>query len=611
MMKQGRRELSEETLDQLIRNFSQLKGEYDESIEDDGVFVRTQAFVELTARRTTRSNTVLLGRKGDGKTALLRRLAHDLRVNGARPSGERVCEVFEQIDIEDTYFTELINKFRQIMDLIHARHPTMAPDFIARELWSKYLLLVALRVGCSKAMELQALGQLQADVAALKALEQRTLQELDIQVQFADTTGVSKGFLPYLGALLARMIPSDEGFARSLEFDQERERERERDREPLVALQELPTELIKGAALIGNAWLHVTIALDRFDDFVDRLVTNNPSTTQTLRRNFLHGLISALYKVQRQKSFRWLRLVASLPEDLVVDLDLREIAAHQQLLFVRITWSLEHLREMLDSRVASVIPGANWTDLFPFQVASSNKRVQRKELASDYLVRHTTRRPREVMSQALGLLEHLRLSGKQIDSRAMNMVVASNNTRIVQSQIIPEWKSSLPTLHTAIARLHRAEFKTVFSFADFVQSGIAPVLVPVSGAADSGPVDEIKALIALSSLFRVGMLGFRVRRATPREGFLRQGESDFVQYVFSHSAAQTPIPDITSLLMATNVLALADAAEGRSVRGFLMAGCDAKYDLQLCFAPMFFESLDAEHDFSFVVDEILDTEVVA
>ena len=45
MMKQGRRELSEETLDQLIRSFSQLKGEYDESIEDDGVFVRTRAFV--------------------------------------------------------------------------------------------------------------------------------------------------------------------------------------------------------------------------------------------------------------------------------------------------------------------------------------------------------------------------------------------------------------------------------------------------------------------------------------------------------------------------------------------------------------------------------------
>jgi hypothetical protein len=63
--------------------------------------------------------------------------------------------------------------------------------------------------------------------------------------------------------------------------------------------------------------------------------------------------------------------------------------------------------------------------------------------------------------------------------------------------------------------------------------------------------------------------------------------------------------------MATHVLALAIAGEGRSVRGYLMAGCDAKYDLQLCFAPMFVESLDASHDFSFVGDGIQESDVVA
>src|SRR6266446_2224401 len=134
MIKQGRKDLSPDMVEKLIRCFEQFKAEDDERLEDDTVFVRTSAFTELLARQTTRINTVLLGRKGDGKTALLRRLAHDLRHNGDEPNGERSVEIFHQIDMEETYFTELINKFQLLSNRIRNDHPNIPTEQIAKKL---------------------------------------------------------------------------------------------------------------------------------------------------------------------------------------------------------------------------------------------------------------------------------------------------------------------------------------------------------------------------------------------------------------------------------------------------------------------------------------------
>lgn len=193
----------------------------------------------------------------------------------------------------------------------------------------------------------------------------------------------------------------------------------------------------------------------------------------------------------------------------------------------------------------------------------------------------------------------------------MNLVVAASNPNIVDKQIVPEWKSVLPNLPLVIQRLHRSGLRTVFSFSELAQTKIAPLIVPETKHEDKALSEEIKALLALSLLFRVGMVGFRLRRATPGAGYIRQGDSDHVRYIYSYSPAQDGLKDATDLLTDPKLRDNVDLEQGKAVRAMLVDGKQAKYDIQLCFAPLFFESLDAEHDFSFVVDEIVeeDTEV--
>ena len=66
-IRQGRRDISPEQLRRLINTFADSKAEDDQGIDSDDIFVRTSAFVELITRQENRSNTVVLGRKGDAR----------------------------------------------------------------------------------------------------------------------------------------------------------------------------------------------------------------------------------------------------------------------------------------------------------------------------------------------------------------------------------------------------------------------------------------------------------------------------------------------------------------------------------------------------------------
>jgi hypothetical protein len=596
VLRQGRKDLTTEIINRLITSFGQFKAEEDEQIEDDNVFVRTSAFTKLEARQASRTNTVLLGRKGDGKTALLRRLAHDLKVMGAKPNSERTVEVFFQIDMEETYFVELISKFQQLAARIHANHPRIPNDQISKKLWTKFLQLVALQQACSAVSHQNLARQVGVEAAEFDLLAGSVTKELG-QVSRPNTADASQGFVGYLARLMRKLNFTDGAIAGDL-ADGDNERN-----DPLQVLRDLPEQFAEGAKRVSSAGLHLTLALDRFDDFIDRLVSDDFETTRQLRRQFLHGLISALYHLQKLSEYRWLRVIASLPEDLVVDLDLRELASHRRMLFVEITWSVDDLRTILDNRVGAVISGLTWSDLFTFQVANANKKVQRKEAVSDYLIRHTTRRPRELMAQALGIFERMRDTGKPIDSQALNVVVAASNQSIVETQVIQEWKAVLPGLETFIARLRRHEPRTVFGYADLLQWNYSTLVKDHLPRASAGN-DDIKAMLALSFLYRIGMIGFRVRRKTQRTGYLRQGDNDFARYVYSYSPDKAPIADVTSFLESPKLAELVDSDQGKAVRALLTDGQQSKYEVAVCLAPMFFECVDAEHDASFIVDEV-------
>src|SRR5690349_4247631 len=107
MIRQGRREIAPYVLDKLISCFQQFKAENDDRLDRDSVFDETEAFRQLIAQQGPLTNTVLLGRKGDRKTALLRRLGQALAAPDARFGEEGSIEALQKIDVEHTYFPEL------------------------------------------------------------------------------------------------------------------------------------------------------------------------------------------------------------------------------------------------------------------------------------------------------------------------------------------------------------------------------------------------------------------------------------------------------------------------------------------------------------------------
>ena len=121
-----------------------------------------------------------------------------------------------------------------------------------------------------------------------------------------------------------------------------------------------------------------------------------------------------------------------------MDLDLREIAAHKRLLYLQIRWSNEDLKEILDNRIRAVLPDGSWDSLFPTQIQNTGKNVQTKELCVDYIIRHTTRRPRELMYHACALFKEMQRRNGAISNEDVSKIVARSNVEIVADQLVPE-----------------------------------------------------------------------------------------------------------------------------------------------------------------------------
>ena len=108
----------------------------------------------------------------------------------------------------------------------------------------------------------------------------------------------------------------------------------------------------------------------------------------------------------------------------------------------------------------------------------------------------------------------------------------------------------------------------------------------------------------LPVLFRIGVIGFRVRQATADDGYKLQGENDYAKYIFNHSADTSPISDLTTLLMDPKLLSLLESDAAKAVRALVQSGREADYDIRLCFSPIFFESMGIQHGERFIVGEI-------
>jgi hypothetical protein len=274
------------------------------------------------------------------------------------------------------------------------------------------------------------------------------------------------------------------------------------------------------------------------------------------------------------------------------------------LLFLRIRWSEADLAEMLDNRIRAVIPDGSWDALFPNQIQNTGKNVQRKEGCADYIIRHTTRRPRELMYHAYAMFTGIQRRGRALSTEDVSEIVARTNIDLVSDQLLPEWKSAAPQLTNYFQRMVRVQASSVFTMQKFSEWSAGLSLLPAYYGTDTQISDEWKYFLVLPILFRIGVLGFRVRQQEPERGYILQGENDYAKYIFNHTIDTDPIGDLTSLLGDPKLSGLLDSDAAKSVRALVISGRDAGYDIRLCFAPLFFESMKVKHVERYVVDEI-------
>jgi hypothetical protein len=570
----GKKDVSDDQLRDLERCFSILKAESDNNI-DDGAFVRTAAFIELADRQVNRSNTVVLGRKGDGKTALLRRLQFELQSSQAQQPGSAPVEVFCSINVQETFFVELIDQFETISARIHADFPRISIEHISRKLWTRFFSLTSLQLALDEVYALRP--ERRTEYAAVEAM----INDEIGSPRLIGEPDVNHNFLSLLRTLVRRLSLSDEAIADDLDES------RERAFEPLSILRELPRDLVIAARDIGSEPVRLTISIDQFDDYIDHLISSGLHGTRRLRRAFLHGLISALYDMERRTEFRWLRIVASLPA-------------------LQLRWSVNDLEQMLDNRVKVVLPDACWDDLFPAQIANKNKNVQRKERCTDYIIRHSTRRPRELMTHASAIIRRTRRGQQALTPKELSEVVAETNKAIVRDQVVAEWKSVVPDLEKLFNRQFREKPSTVFSLAELSRWSTLQAINSAFYVSPSSIPEEWRTIFALAVLFRIGVVGFRVRQVEPGQGYVHQGDNDYARYIYSHSRVTDPIRDVVSLLQSPKLEQEIESDSSRAIRAMLQSGRDQDYDIRLCLSPLFFESLQAAHVERYVVGEIND-----
>lgn len=621
-IRQGNLSLTKEHIARLIERFTNIKAEDETAIALDSVFVRTAAFSELLRRQSSRKNTVLLGRKGDGKTAFLSKMIRNIK----NPSGEDFdgieCapEYVLPIDMQDSFFPEMLATFEQLATKVGDTLSHIPPVQVAQILWKNALKLSATSFAIESVTADEQLPENLESQSLLAEASDICRDELNGRPRLR-TADISQALLRFLRRQLdkLRLIPSDE----ELEKDG---RDESPTPSPLDVLKDIDPTINDAAQCLLEAGVRVTLTMDRFDDFVDHFVSDDIDRTRTLRRQFLHGLILAIAELERDDRYGWLRIVASLPEDLVVDLNVREIANHEKILFVRIVWTEADLRVFLDRRVSSVIPGKRWSDLFNRNIKNSNKLVQASEECEIYLIRHTTRRPRELMAHALELLHRLRTSGQGVSAEEVPKIVADSNRAIVESQVLVEWGATIPLLQAFTERLAQREPPTVFSFNEFSTFvSKLPIIYSLLPRADiakrrlekvSRPdserklQEEEKNLLTLSVLFEIGVVGVRVSRPDFKKRYQMQGDADYARYIFSYSQDAWPVNHIIDILLGPGLLHKIANNKHSFALSSLKEGTVERLKLELCISPIFIETLECDHRKSYIIGQMGEINVV-
>ncbi len=562
--------------------FSSIKAEDDKILQARmyDLFVTTSEYYETEVK----GKSIVVGRKGSGKTAILLGYSHN---HGAK------YKSMSQIDADDIPITSLYNFYLRTHIRISAELVNKAKEINSEIEYTELASLID-PVRLSSHAWSKAFQNFAIYLAATHLLDENNCSNEERDILFRVTNTIrgqldDKDVTAFLYALLT------ENYGEIVDLIQETVSSYVGNAwAKLISLitnrllgrfREKPTTDFKNARSIinkyaeSNEW-NILITFDRFDDFYDKhyedlqQLKDDHDASYLARRQvlsaILEGLILGVSEIKKEKDYEWLDILITIPMDKFMELDLRERARIELKNVIMLHWTPLELFDYANRRIAAIlgtkIPEGKSPWYFMFPDTISNAAVKNiKEDSFLYLLRHTLWKPREVQMYILKLLERLFEGGIAFEDREVifREAIAEQSRDIIRQEFNPEFKKQYPRLRNLFKQLQASKVYTVVPLSDLMDT--------LSGSSLSSDItDKTKVLRRLYYMGVVGVRKIFPAKQKNTEPTVTQSKQEVAYTFFFNSNDHDPF--------SPNSI--------------------------LCFHPMFFDEIGAEHREDYVVNEL-------
>ena len=568
---------------ELLKNiFGNIKAEKDLELEVrlKELFVTTHEYFE--AQRGGKA--IVIGRKGSGKTALIK---------GFRYNHSDKYQSIGEIDADDLPVTTLYNyylvdiekqseKIAQAADAVTLRSiqtdvaDLMTPARLSTYAWEKAFANFSIYQASISLLEDNNLSK--EDYKVLKNISSAIKGDLDAHDPAAFLYALLTEKYDEIKELIEAIISNFAGEVWGKLLSLLTNKIIGKFREPPSQEYQKALDIIKYHN--ENNDFRILITFDRFDDFYDVHYSNLTTSTggdrnanrtqQSILQALLEGLILAVSSIKNNPEYVWVNLLITIPMDKFMELNLRERARIEIDNTIQLNWTPLELFDYANRRIAMALgdkvpEGQNpWYFIFPRTITnvSINKIPEDSFL---YMLRHTLWKPREVQMYIQKLLEVMLSGGFSFEQREriFREAIHSQAREIFRQQFSEEFQKQYPRLRKLLKQLQTRKIYTVMPF-----SGLFDLL-PTSGLSD----DVTDRSEVLRRLYVMGVIG--VRKVLPYkqwnyEATVTQAKQEVAYTYFFNSKDYDPFTP----------------------------------DVDICFHPMFFDEVAAEHKHDYIINEL-------
>lgn len=509
------RRLTPEQLDRLDEAFTQIKAERDPYLRDHfkATFVHTSVYEATQAQ----GKTLLIGRKGSGKTALL--YGHQTH---------RSDSYLRTVDItlDDMPFAALFNFFYGDYQKAIQRLTRKAEvsDYVEIEkitnfAWRNAILAVAT---LNAASAIASESQFSDDE---HFLAQRIWKKLNKQIEGVDESvkiGNTTVFALLYFFLSSVQTAIDEAISISTPSSVSAIVSKVVTDILSKLEKQFSDDLAEDALEIGKVLskheLKVFIGVDKFDDYYDKFYENIASGIDREnhardRRRFLSALLEGLVltgrEIKNASAFSWVDALFAIPMDKFLELHLRERADLERSRVIFVQWQPSELRAFAANRLreALSLPAETsnseaWRQMFPDWI--HNGATSTPEESFLYFARHSLWKPRELLIHIGRVIDRIRKNdGLTLQENELRESIRSSCREIVRQEFREEFIAEYPGLDSLLNTLEHAHIDTVMPYTE--------VCDIISNEQLS---DDVKSPAEIMlRLFKMGVVGVRLVRA--------------------------------------------------------------------------------------------------